>query len=76
MLDWYKKSAYTSFIAIVFFALAVSARAQSGGSSGSISGTVSDPDGAVVPDATVEIHNPVSHFTDPLRRTNPEILAS
>ncbi len=36
--------------------------AQSGGSSGSISGTVLDPDGAVVPNATVEIHNPVSHF--------------
>ena len=35
---------------------------QSGGSSGSVSGTVVDPDGAVVPNATVEIHNPVSHF--------------
>ena len=36
--------------------------AQSGGNSGSISGTVLDPTGAVVPNATVEIHNPVSHF--------------
>jgi Carboxypeptidase regulatory-like domain/TonB-dependent Receptor Plug Domain len=36
--------------------------AQSGGSSGSISGTVSDPTGAVVPKATVEIQDPVSHF--------------
>ena len=36
--------------------------AQSGGSSGSINGTVVDPTGAVVPNATVEIHNPVSHF--------------
>jgi hypothetical protein len=36
--------------------------AQSTGSSGSISGTVLDPTGAVVPNATVEIHNPVSHF--------------
>src|SRR5271157_298935 len=35
---------------------------QSGGNSGSLSGTVLDPTGAVVPDATVEIHNPVSHF--------------
>ena len=36
--------------------------AQSGGSSGSINGTVLDPTGAVVPNATVDIHNPVSHF--------------
>ncbi|MFZ0953949.1 MAG: carboxypeptidase-like regulatory domain-containing protein, partial [Candidatus Sulfotelmatobacter sp.] len=36
--------------------------AQSGGSSGSITGTVLDPDGAVVDNATVEIHNPVSQF--------------
>src|SRR5580704_5971136 len=38
------------------------AYAQSGSNSGSISGTVLDPDGAVVVNATVEIHNPVSHF--------------
>jgi hypothetical protein len=36
--------------------------AQSGGSSTSVTGTVLDPSGAVVPDATVEIHNPVSQF--------------
>jgi carboxypeptidase family protein/TonB-dependent receptor-like protein len=36
--------------------------AQSAGNSGSINGTVLDPTGAVVPNATVEIHNPVSHF--------------
>jgi len=36
--------------------------AQSVGSSASISGTVADPTGAVVPDATVEIHNPVSGY--------------
>jgi hypothetical protein len=35
---------------------------QSTGTSGSIDGTVVDPSGAVVPNATVEIHNPVSHF--------------
>ncbi|MGB6979495.1 MAG: TonB-dependent receptor [Candidatus Acidiferrales bacterium] len=37
-------------------------RAQSGGNSSSVSGTVTDPSGAVVPDATVEIQNPVSGF--------------
>lgn len=36
--------------------------AQSTGSSASINGTVTDPSGAVIPGATVEIHNPVSHF--------------
>ncbi len=35
---------------------------QSGGSAGTINGTVLDPSGAVVPNATVEIHNPVSGF--------------
>jgi hypothetical protein len=36
--------------------------AQSGGSSTSINGTVVDPSGAVVPNATLEIHNPVSQY--------------
>ena len=36
------------------------AAAQSDGNSGSINGSVVDPTGAVVPKATVEIHNPVS----------------
>jgi protocatechuate 3,4-dioxygenase beta subunit len=34
--------------------------AQSGGNSTSVTGTVLDPSGAVVPGATVEIRNPVS----------------
>jgi len=36
--------------------------AQSTGNAGSIRGTVTDPSGAVVPNATVEIDNPVSHY--------------
>ena len=36
--------------------------AQTSGNSGSIAGAVLDPTGAVVPNATVTIHNPVSHF--------------
>ena len=42
--------------------LSFDAGAQSGGSSTSISGIVTDPTGAVVPSATVEIRNPVSGF--------------
>src|SRR5271170_514810 len=38
------------------------AHAQSGGSSGSISGSVLDPSGAVVANAAVEIHNAVSGY--------------
>src|SRR6476620_6213802 len=41
---------------------ATSVLAQSGGNSTSITGTVVDPTGAVVPNATVEVHNPVSQF--------------
>ena len=36
--------------------------AQSASNSGLVAGTVVDPTGAVLPNATVEIHNPVSHF--------------
>ena len=51
---------FVAIFAVTFLNSAV--WAQSGGNSGSISGTVLDPTGAVVPKATVEIHNPVSHF--------------
>jgi hypothetical protein len=60
MLASYKRSLHAALIAA--FCLGVHAYAQSGGSSASINGTVVDPTGAVVPDAKVEIHNPVSHF--------------
>jgi hypothetical protein len=50
---------------VLAFAIVVSpglSRAQTSGSS-SVTGTVADPSGAVVPGATVVIHNPVSQFT-------------
>ena len=62
MLASYEKSLRAAFIVAFCLALGLQAYSQSGGSSGSISGTVLDPTGAVVPNATVEIHNPVSHF--------------
>jgi hypothetical protein len=62
MLASYKKSLHAAYILAFCLALGPHAHAQSGGSSASISGTVLDPSGAVVPNATVEIHNPVSAF--------------
>ena len=49
-----------SFVATALL-LSVAGFSQTTGSS-SISGVVTDPTGAVVPGATVEIHNPVSQF--------------
>jgi Carboxypeptidase regulatory-like domain/TonB-dependent Receptor Plug Domain len=60
MLAFCKK--LLAFIVVVYLALGVSANAQSGGSSTSVTGTVVDQTGAVVPNATVEIRNPVSAF--------------
>ena len=46
----------------MFLTLSVATYAQSA-SSGSVSGTVVDASGAVVPNATIEIRNPISGFT-------------
>src|SRR3981189_2040095 len=60
-------SFYKSWLVTAIFAVAVvlsvgAANAQSGGTSSGVSGTVLDPSGAVVANATVEIHNAVSGF--------------
>jgi Carboxypeptidase regulatory-like domain/TonB-dependent Receptor Plug Domain len=62
MLASYKKSLHAAFVVVFYLALGLHAYAQSGGNSASINGTVLDPSGAVVPNVTVEIRNPVSHF--------------
>jgi hypothetical protein len=66
MSNFHTPSFYTKIFAVlaaVVVALSVNAvGAQSGGSSGSINGSVVDSTGAVVPKATVEIRNPVSGF--------------
>ena len=62
MLTSCKKSLHAAFMVVFCLALGLHVYAQSGGSSGSISGTVLDPSGAVVANASVEIHNPVSGY--------------
>src|SRR5271157_4235277 len=51
----------TVLAAIFYLAFSLTAGGQTSGNS-SITGVVSDPTGAVVPGATVEIHNPVTQF--------------
>ncbi|HYL16673.1 MAG TPA: TonB-dependent receptor [Terriglobales bacterium] len=62
MLASYVKSRAAAFLFTILLALSLGAHAQSGNSS-SISGTVVDPSGAVVTNATVEVRNPVSGFS-------------
>ena len=62
MLASYKKSLRAAFVVVFCLILGVHVQAQSGGNSGSVSGTVVDPTAAVVPNARVEIRNPVSGF--------------
>ncbi|PYV86582.1 MAG: hypothetical protein DMG90_20895, partial [Acidobacteria bacterium] len=63
MLASYHKSRLATLHVITLFAVGLAALAQSGGNSTSVTGTVLDPSGAVVPNAMVEIHNPVSQFS-------------
>jgi Carboxypeptidase regulatory-like domain/TonB-dependent Receptor Plug Domain len=51
-----------SFSIALSFGLALNSYAQSGGNSTTVNGTVVDSSGAVVPNAAVEIRNPVSGF--------------
>ena len=62
MLASYVKSYSAALVVTMFLALSFNAHAQSG-SSTSILGTVVDPSGAVVTDATIEVRNRVSGFS-------------
>ena len=61
MLFFHVKPRYAVFAILFCCTLSFTAYAQSGNST-SVIGTVLDPTGAVVPNAVVEIRNPVSHF--------------
>jgi hypothetical protein len=61
MFGFCKKSVGAVLLVNLLLLLATCAYAQSGNST-TVNGTVLDPSGAVVPNATVEIHNPVSQL--------------
>lgn len=52
---------FSGWLLLLALAFMQMVSAQSGNST-SVNGTVLDPTGAVVPNATVEVQNPVSHF--------------
>jgi len=58
----YQKSPAAVYFLLFLLIVSIGARAQSGGNSTPVTGTVTDPSGAVIPNATVEIRNPVSQF--------------
>ncbi len=62
MLASCRRSSAATFVAVLYLALAAGLFAQSGNST-SVTGTVVDPTGAVIPDITVEIRNPVSAYS-------------
>ena len=68
MPPFYKKSQPAAFLVLFPLLFSIHVFAQSGNST-TVEGTVKDPSGAVVPNATVEIHNPVSGFS---RNTNTD----
>jgi Carboxypeptidase regulatory-like domain len=59
----FRKSHFAAWLAVVSLGFAIpQIYGQAAGNSGSIAGTVTDPTGAVVPNATVEIRNLVSQY--------------
>jgi hypothetical protein len=59
----FHKTLLCAFLGVVYcLAIGANAFSQSAGNSTSVTGTVADPSGAVIPNASIEIRNPVSGF--------------
>ncbi len=61
LISYYQRS-FIRILVLSFTSLVAAVWGQSAGNSGSITGSVVDPTGAVIPKARVEIRNPVSGF--------------
>lgn len=57
-----KPSISAALLGAAFICFTSTAPAEPVGTAGTIEGTVFDPSGAVVPNATVEIHNPITNY--------------
>jgi len=62
MLPLFRRLRLAAYALSVLCLCSIVGLGQSGGNSTSVVGTVLDPSGAVVANATVEVHNPVSGF--------------
>lgn len=62
MLALYEKLRRAAFLIAICTCVPFAANGQASGNSASVTGVVLDPSGAVIPNATVEIRNPVSQF--------------
>jgi hypothetical protein len=58
----FAKELVTALLLLTASCLASVVQAQTAGNATNVTGTVTDPSGAVIPGATVTIHNPVSQF--------------
>jgi hypothetical protein len=61
-MNYDRRMLWVLLFCLSFLALGATSSAQTAGTAGTIHGVVTDPTGAVVPDAVVEIHNPVSGY--------------
>jgi hypothetical protein len=60
-------SAVRVAVVLVFCCSGIASSAQSTGNSGTVRGLVQDPSGAVVEKATIQIENPISHYTQSVK---------
>jgi len=61
-MPYHRGAMFRIFPVLIFLFAALAAQAAQGGNSGTVNGTVTDPTGAVIPNATVQMSNAISGF--------------